>query len=316
MSSNEKFWVQQILNSVELSEVTCSEVILQATETMNERALRDIPSQAFHTIKKLRGEDGLCNKEQVRLSEVEEYFRNIKWLKEKYKWKVKLKNIDKKQYLIVNYEDEIFEIVEKTWDVCLVYNPIKQVYSVYRLVWTDSNCVVRLVWPSQNIEKMDIDWYYKVHGEDYNSYYYILGELNTNLWNYKNLSKLKRHWNVVFFIWRNYLTEPKEELVIYNWSICKKIQYWYENIAISESWRNLLQINHNLWWKSYTVSLFDLDEMKFIFEWASKVHFDVKLNEHDVIILWNEVSYTISESRKGIASKLIWPKKTKHKITL
>ncbi len=321
---------KDIIETVEKWTISLSEVIKAVNEKLNKTTIWEVHLKALPTIEKMKTP---ANKQEItRFNEVEEFLKNTANFRNDKALEQTLQELNWKKYLVL-WDDDIFEIKEQRWDVYIAYHPIKQKYIIYKFAWENSDKNTSLLWGLDSIKTTDIDWYYNISStkiemwsiawgtpqpeerKEFN-YYYIWKWWDTKYFgDYKHVSDLKQFWNATFFKWATSNNQGFNKLVVHNWEKVKKIQSWYENTRKSESGRNLLHIIYNIWSLNVTSSLFDLDTMEFVFEWANEFKADINFPENWVWTFWNDISYTFYEKRKWLG-KILWYKKTKTQLTL
>ena len=287
---------EQILDSIQKWIITLWEVVKNNQKKLENTLLKDVPNMAFPMIKKLRDIPNLNSKKHKRYLEIEEYFENTSSFRNNYSWKNRLDNNNWRQYLILG-EDDILEVVEQKWDVYIAWHPVKQIYTVYKFLWEKFDQNTSLLWWLRSIKKTNIEWYYKISNTQNRKWYYFIWNQwdVTNFWNYRDIGDLQKHWKSVFFKWFKGWLDSDDDIVVHNWDKVKRIPAWFENTRNSQSGRNLLYIMYNYGKPYSTYSLFDLDKMEFVFEWAIEHKFDVNFPECNVWIFSNRMEYTMYE---------------------
>lgn len=208
----------------------------------------------------------------------------------------------------------------------------KRYIIIYKFLWEDSDQNTCLLWWLNKVDETNIEWYYVVSSSHEQIYRYFAWSLkekeiitkvgyhfiwenweNKNFWDFRKVWKLEKHWNAVFFSWES--IDHGRVIVIHNWDKVKTILDWFKNTRKSKSWKHLLHIAYNFPSDFSTSSLFDLDTMEFIFEWANRFNFNIHFPENDVWTFENEISWEFHEERKWLA-KLLWKKVIKHNAVL
>lgn len=288
----------------------------------------NLPLTVLPTIKRLKtipGED-----EVKRFRSIEEYIWNTSSLRNDSD-KPSLQEVSWKRYLVL-WKDDIFEITKQKWPIYIAYHPIKDTYIVYKFLWEDSDKNTMLVSWLDKINPTDIEWYYSVSSSreeistilawniEMNNivpewgYYYIWENWETQEFiGYNRLWELRKQWNAVFFDWQN--ADSSNELVIHGWNKVSKMSYWFAKAVVSQSSRNLLHVqHHNSPW-AITHTLFDLDNMAFIFEWADRFDYNKSFPKGGVWTYEDEIFWEFHEWRRWLA-KLLWKKRVKHSMVL
>lgn len=335
--SSNKLSQKDILRAIEDWVISLSELSSAIRDKLDKTLVWDVPLESISMIEEFK--ELPWEKEIKKFQKVEGYLKDIVNLRNESD-KPTLKESNWKTYLVL-WQDDIFEVIEHRWPIYIAYNPIKERYIVYKFLWEDSDQNTSLLVDIYSIEKTNIEWYYKVEfcekmepirfqdkftleifeisvWNEINIigkwYYFIWENWETqDFWYFRKVWDLNRHWNTVFFNWA--LRNSRIYTVIHNWDIVREIPIWYGHTRKSESWRHLLHFLHNFPWNNSTNSLFDLDNMRFIFERANRFIFNISFPENDVWTFENKISWEFHKKRQWLA-RLLWKKVIKHSTTL
>lgn len=324
---------EDIIYAVNKWVISLSELAWAIQNRLNNTLVWDIPLEALPLIS---GFKTLPDEAEIKkFNEIEEYINNTSPLR-KNSNKPTLQESNWKKYLVL-WQEDIFEVIKQKWTIYIAHHPIKDTHIVYKFLWEESNQNTSLLWWIDKIDETEIDGYYKVifwgkkpplRFTDHRtwkvflldlwaqkeitkvSYFYIWENWETQyLWDFEQIWELKKHWNAVFFTWQNLYRKP--EIVVHNWTQIKTIPYWYENARNSQSWRHLLHIIYTDTRKQYTSSLFDLDKMVFIFEYADEFDPRMHFPKDNVWTFEDKISWAFHKPRKWFG-KVLWDKITRH----
>lgn len=328
MESTKQISNSDILKAVKKWTIPLSELTWAIQNKLNNTLVWDVPIEVLSLIEDFKTPPHQA--ETKRFLKIQEYINNINQLRNNSN-KPTLQEVNWKTYLVL-WQDDIFEVKKQKWPIYIVYHPIKDIYIVYNFLWEDSDQNTILLWWLDSIEETDIESYYKVsssHEQVFTylawtfeekevitevSYYYIWENWETQyFWDYRILWELQKHWSAVFFVWQD--ISYNREIVIHNWDKTEMIPGWYEHTRKSKSWKHLLYISYNFPWNNVTSSLFDLDKMEFIFEWANRFNFNISFPENDVWTFEDEISWEFHKEREWLA-RLLGKKVIKHNAVL
>ncbi len=310
ISTNETLEVIKNWNT----DISLTEIIQTIQDKLGNTLVKDLPKEALDTIRKLKAE---ASEEEIkRFQKIEEYLQNISHLTtnpginslQEANWKTYLV-LGKKENNEWDQESEIYEVIEQRWVVYIWYHPLKEKYVAYRYYWEESN-ICLLNW-FYSFEETDIDWCYKLWATKkdkyYQSYYYISKDWENTRWlGYFNIVwDLEQVWNTILFRWR--IKKDNEDLIVaYNPNTQNEPEHipnWASLVKRSKSGKNLLWVQYNFANDKEKTkhTLYDLDNMQFVFKKADE--FEFELSEKDSNIIENEISWKITKPRK-----LFWQK--------
>ncbi len=290
-------------------EITLSEIFNDSITKIDKTLNQDIPYEALPMISKLKeplkefkfpiiGDEiryiGTMaalerknKKETQRLSEVEIYLKDTSQMEESSNIpKIIIHNSTK---YFSNGHGKIYKVIEHKWNTCICYNPLNQAYSVHDIL--DNRCLIA---NTKLIEKTKIEWYYKIDNKDWTHWYYFIWENWTTqyFWDLEITYSLKKYKETICIDWEYFW---EKSLKIIKWDKSEVItNHYIPDHYISKGGKNLLYIN--IQWK---YSLFNLDEMKYIFKNAT---------DCNLWIEWWKIGSKIYYSHKwALWRYLFWP---------
>lgn len=289
------------------------ETILEIKKRIEEAKVCDTPTGVFPIIENLRKKPS--KKEKQRLDDVEKYINNTSLIRKDFRFnKPTLKESNWKQYLLLD-ENNILEVIEQRWNAYIVYNPITKRYDIYKDKWGDilEAFSLDIIW----VERANIDWFFKIIKDlgcywDWNEWYYYIykiGEIH-KLWSFKTITEdVKKFWKNFYFKWQD--STRSESIVIFNWLLIQEIDNWFDVERITQNWRHLLHITYNTWTPDIFHTLYDVDNMEFIFQKATSLDFETI---DDKWTIANKITYTTKKPREKF--KFLWDKTEKHELEL